>query len=78
MSAKAPACATAVSSYFLPSTKLEKKKVGLLEHVVEFDFLETETEVEALLAENRLIKDIQPNTTPGYWMINFSVLDDYG
>lgn len=49
-----------VSSYFQPSTKLEFKKAPMLDVVVDFDILETETEVEALLAENRLIKDIQP------------------
>jgi excinuclease ABC subunit C len=58
-----------VSSYFLPSTKLEHKKAGLIECVVDFDFLETESEVEALLAENRLIKDIQPR-------YNARLLDD--
>ncbi len=58
-----------VCSYFLPSTKLEKKKAGLLEWVVDFDFLETESEVEALLTENRLIKDIQPK-------YNARLLDD--
>jgi len=49
-----------VSSYFLPSTKLEFKKAPMLEVVVDFEILDTESEVEALLAENRLIKDIQP------------------
>lgn len=49
-----------VGSYFLPSTKLEQRKAGLLDQVVDFDILQTESEVEALLAENRLIKDIQP------------------
>src|SRR6266550_1927127 len=49
-----------VSSYFLPSTELEVRKSGLLEHVVDFDVLETDSEVEALLAENRLIKDLHP------------------
>jgi excinuclease ABC subunit C len=58
-----------VSSYFLPSTKLEFKKQGLLEEVVDFEILDTETEVEALLAENRLIKDIQPK-------FNARLLDD--
>lgn len=49
-----------VSSYFQPSTRLEFKKQGLLDEVVDFDILECASEVEALLAENRLIKDIQP------------------
>jgi len=49
-----------VTSYFQQSTKLEYKKAGLLNEVVDFEFIEMETEVEALLAENRLIKDTQP------------------
>ena len=49
-----------VTSYFLPSTKLEVRKAGLLDDVVEFDTLQTDSEVEALLAENRLIKDLHP------------------
>lgn len=58
-----------VCSYFLPSTKLEQRKAGLLDHVVDFDTLQTDSEVEALLAENRLIKDIQPR-------YNARLLDD--
>src|SRR6187397_3062902 len=58
-----------VASYFQASTRLEHKKSGLLDHVVDFDFIQTESEVEALLAENRLIKDIQPR-------YNARLLDD--
>lgn len=58
-----------VCSYFQPSTKLERKKIGLLENVVDFDTIQTDSEVEALLAENRLIKDIQPK-------YNARLLDD--
>lgn len=58
-----------VCSYFQPSTKLEARKAGLLEHVVDFEVLQTDSEVEALLAENRLIKDIQPR-------YNARLLDD--
>ena len=58
-----------VGSYFQASTRLEHKKSGLLEQVVDFDFIETDSEVEALLAENRLIKDIQPR-------YNARLLDD--
>ncbi|MDW8262081.1 MAG: excinuclease ABC subunit UvrC [Phycisphaerales bacterium] len=49
-----------VASYFQPSTKLEFKKAPLLDFVEDFEVIECESEVEALLAENRLIKDIQP------------------
>ena len=58
-----------VGSYFQPSTKLEHKKVGLLDNVVDFETIQTDSEVEALLAENRLIKDIQPK-------YNARLLDD--
>src|SRR5437762_4428748 len=58
-----------VCSYFQPATKLDYKKAPLRDCVVDFDFLQTENEVEALLAENRLIKDIQPK-------FNARLLDD--
>src|SRR5215210_8224428 len=58
-----------VASYFQASTKFEHKKSGLLDQVVDFDIIQTESEVEALLAENRLIKDIQPR-------YNARLLDD--
>ncbi len=58
-----------VGSYFLPSAKLEAKKAGLLRDVADFDVVQTDSEVEALLAENRLIKDIQPK-------YNARLLDD--
>ena len=58
-----------VSSYFQPSTRLEFKKRDMVDEIVDFDVMQTETEVEALLAENRLIKDTQPK-------YNARLLDD--
>src|SRR5215213_3440985 len=58
-----------VGSYFQPSTKLDYKKAPLSDVVVDFEYIQTESEVEALLAENRLIKDIQPK-------FNARLLDD--
>ncbi|MCL4221525.1 MAG: UvrB/UvrC motif-containing protein [Phycisphaerales bacterium] len=49
-----------VSSYFVPSAELGFKKSGLLDEVHTFDYLVCEGEWEALLTENRLIKDIKP------------------
>ncbi|MBX3386426.1 MAG: UvrB/UvrC motif-containing protein [Phycisphaeraceae bacterium] len=49
-----------VSSYFVPSAELGAKKQPLLDVVHDFDVLVCESEWEALLAENRLIKDISP------------------
>src|SRR5829696_7009928 len=58
-----------VCSYFQAGTKLEHKKAGLLDQVVDFEVIQTDSEVEALLAENRLIKDTQPR-------YNARLLDD--
>src|SRR5580765_6919642 len=58
-----------VCSYFQPGTKLEAKKAPLRDVVCDFEVIQTESEVEALLAENRLIKDIQPK-------FNARLLDD--
>ena len=58
-----------VCSYFQAATRLEFKKSGLLDQIVDFEVIQTDSEVEALLAENRLIKDIQPR-------YNARLLDD--
>ncbi len=49
-----------VASYFVPSAELGVKKQPMLDVVVDFDVIECEGEWEALLTENRLIKDIHP------------------
>ncbi len=49
-----------VGSYFTPSAELGGRKQGLLEVVHDLEVLACESEWEALLAENRLIKDIKP------------------
>lgn len=49
-----------VSSYFIPSAALGARKEPMLDRVVDFDILECEGEWEALLTENRLIKDLKP------------------
>src|SRR4051794_6495027 len=33
-----------VATYFQPATKLESKKVGMVDHIVDFEAIETETE----------------------------------
>jgi excinuclease ABC subunit C len=66
---KAASLRDRVGSYFQSSTRLELRKSGLLDEVADFDTVGTESEVEALLAENRLIKDIRPK-------YNAMLLDD--
>ena len=54
-----------VSSYFQPAADLLNTRGPEIAHmaalVQDIDFLDCETEVDALLTESRLIKDIQPN-----------------
>jgi len=57
---KASKLPSRVSSYFVPSADLGMKKMPMLDVVDDFDFIECEGEWEALLTENRLIKDIHP------------------
>ena len=47
-------------SYFLAQAATEHRTAELVKHIADIDFLETGTEVDALLTEARLVKDIQP------------------
>jgi excinuclease ABC subunit C len=49
-----------VASYFQPSADLGPKKQGMLALIADFETLDCDGEWEALLTENRLIKDIHP------------------
>jgi excinuclease ABC subunit C len=53
-----------IASYFQPGSDLETSRgpliVEMVEKVKTVDYLETETEVDAMLKEARLIKDIRP------------------
>lgn len=57
---KAKSLPSRVSSYFVPSADLGPAKSAMIDQVVDFDTIECETEVDALLTEARLIKDINP------------------
>lgn len=47
-------------SYFLKAAAEEKRTARLVQEIRDIDYLEAESEVDALLVEARLIKDIQP------------------
>jgi len=49
-----------VSSYFADSADLTPDKRRMVAQVADIDYLETADEVDAVLTEARLIKDIQP------------------
>jgi excinuclease ABC subunit C len=48
------------SSYFQKPAESEMRTAHWVEEICDIDFLECESEVDALLVESRLIKDIQP------------------
>ena len=66
---KAARLSDRVASYFLASTDLGPKKQPMLDLVHDLDVIVFQNEWEALLAENRLIKDIRPR-------FNAMLLDD--
>jgi len=58
---KAKSLRERVLSYFQPANPPDPKRDLMLEEVEDIEHLETASEVEALLAEARLIKDTQPH-----------------
>lgn len=49
-----------VSSYFQKRDR-QNKDLALVEHIADFEYVETDSELEAFLLESRLIKDLQPH-----------------
>lgn len=47
-------------SYFTRTAEVERRTAELVTEITDIDYIETESEVDALLMEARLIKDIQP------------------
>jgi excinuclease ABC subunit C len=47
-------------SYFLKAAAEDRRTADLVREIADVDYLETESEVDALLVEARLIKDVQP------------------
>ncbi|MEN6335505.1 MAG: UvrB/UvrC motif-containing protein, partial [Phycisphaerales bacterium] len=70
---KAKSLRSRVGSYFQPSSNLEASRgphiVEMVNKVDHVDYLETESEVDAMLKEARLIKDIRP-------LYNMDLMDD--
>ncbi len=57
---KAKSLRSRAGSYFLKAAAEERRTAELVREVCDIDYIECESEVDALLAEARLIKDIQP------------------
>ena len=70
---KAKSLRSRVASYFQPSSNLEASRgphiVEMVNKVDHVDYLETESEVDAMLKEARLIKDVRP-------LYNMDLMDD--
>ncbi|MDG2130374.1 MAG: excinuclease ABC subunit UvrC [Fuerstiella sp.] len=47
-------------SYFTKAAEVDRRTAELTTEIVDIDYIETDSEVDALLMESRLIKDIQP------------------
>ncbi|MEZ6138654.1 MAG: excinuclease ABC subunit UvrC [Pirellulaceae bacterium] len=47
-------------SYFLKAAQQEQRTATWIHEICDIDFMECDSEVDALLAESRLIKDVQP------------------
>jgi excinuclease ABC subunit C len=57
---KAKSLRSRVGSYFLAAAAQDQRTSHLVQEAYDVDFIETESHVDALLMEARLIKDIQP------------------
>ncbi len=57
---KAVSLKSRVASYFTPAARTDRRTADLVPEIHSIDFIETDSEVDALLTEARLIKDIQP------------------
>src|SRR5262245_59347742 len=47
-------------SYFLKAAAEDRRTADLVLEIADIDYLEADSEVDALLVESRLIKDVQP------------------
>jgi len=72
-----------VSTYFHPNPDIEPRLQSMISQVRDFDILQTATEVDALLAEARLIKDAQPKYNvklkddKSFTMLGITAFDDF-
>jgi len=57
---KAKSLRSRAGSYFLAAAAEDSRTSELVKHIADIDFISTATEVEALLKEARLVKDIRP------------------
>ena len=72
-----------VSTYFHPSPDIEPRLQSMISQIRDVDILQTATEVDALLAEARLVKDSQPKYNvklkddKSFTMLGVTTFDDF-
>jgi excinuclease ABC subunit C len=49
-----------VRSYFVPNASLNFAKKKMIQHIAKIDYIETKSDIEALMLETNLIKQNQP------------------
>lgn len=57
---KARSLRSRAGSYFLAAAAVDRRTADLVPEIADLDFIQTDSEVDAVLLEARLIKDIQP------------------
>ncbi len=72
-----------VSTYFHPNPDIEPRLQSMISQIRDVDILQTATEVDALLAEARLVKDAQPKYNvklkddKSFTMLGVTTFDDF-
>jgi excinuclease ABC subunit C len=72
-----------VSTYFHPNPDIEPRLQSMISQIRDLDILQTATEVDALLAEARLVKDAQPKYNvklkddKSFTMLGLTTFDDF-
>jgi len=80
---KAKGLKTRVTSYFRESAKHGIRTSKMLEHVDEISWIETNSEIEALILEDNLVKELQPKYNvllrddKNFQYIKITINDDY-
>ncbi|MBF1051772.1 MAG: GIY-YIG nuclease family protein, partial [Peptostreptococcaceae bacterium] len=80
---KAVSLKNRVRQYFQSQTNMQAKVRAMVSHIEEFEYIVTDSEMEALILENNLIKEYKPpynillRDDKTYPYIKITILEDY-
>jgi len=80
---KAVSLKNRVRQYFQSQTNMQAKVKAMVSHIEEFEYIVTDSEMEALILENNLIKEYKPpynillRDDKTYPYIKITILEDY-